>query len=375
MDHFCFCNLELKAYAYQFYQLIHRMTTPISRTEIVNVYHEFRCMWLKKLRWARYGHKTEDPKNPPDGTLSLYCPTCPQPGINLPTNWKEDPNRLVYYTHYLIYHAPSTVYKHIFVTDRNFKADHVRQKCNDDIWLINGAGMVPNTDNYQQFLVSAIERVTKAPCENMFKAITNALLAPKACDKTGKVAFACAQHGCFVPNSLANLFRGEQQKNIDYALLQAIKSTHVEPEQGLLVIYDIVCAWILVLLLIKLSICFIFMATKTFVSFVLHQHSFLWLDKFLNHSGQASMQSPPWSGQQVWLTRKKCLMIMQLILIIKKMLRMTKVLSTKYMDAIVMVSHADAYFREISGDIVRVTLNEWEDEIQSVEAMWLANIQ
>lgn len=29
------------------------------------------------------------------GSLAIFCPTCPQPGINLPENWKSDSNQSV----------------------------------------------------------------------------------------------------------------------------------------------------------------------------------------------------------------------------------------------------------------------------------------
>ena len=72
----------------------------------------------------------------------------------------------------------------------------------------------------------------------------NALLASKAYDITGVVAIACAQHGCYVPNALVDLYLGEQQKVVDFGILKAICLTHVDPEQGLLLIYDIVCQYI-----------------------------------------------------------------------------------------------------------------------------------
>ena len=68
-----------------------------------------------------------------------------------------------------------------------------------------------------------------------------AMLLSKACDVTGIVAIACARHGCFAPNSVANLFRGEQQKNVDWAFLQALKTTKVAERQGAMLIYDIAC--------------------------------------------------------------------------------------------------------------------------------------
>ena len=100
LDYFRLCNLELKASAYQFYQLIRRLTRPLGNGEIVNLYHEFRRMsrlwrWMKKLKWAGYGHNQQDPLQPPPGSLANYCPTCPQPGVNLPEDWKSDRNRCV----------------------------------------------------------------------------------------------------------------------------------------------------------------------------------------------------------------------------------------------------------------------------------------
>ena len=69
------------------------------------------------------------------------------------------------------------------------------------------------------------------------------MMRSKACDITGIVAVACARHGCFAPNSIVNLFRGEQQKNVDYSFLQALKTTNVDPEQNVMFIYDIACQY------------------------------------------------------------------------------------------------------------------------------------
>lgn len=71
----------------------------------------------------------------------------------------------------------------------------------------------------------------------------NALLASSACDITGKVAFACARHGCYAPNSLVDLYKGEQQKNVDFSFLQALRTTGVDPAQGVMIIYDIACQY------------------------------------------------------------------------------------------------------------------------------------
>jgi len=45
-----------------------------------------------------------------------------------------------------------------------------------------------------------------------------------------------------------DLFKSEQQKNVDFALLQSLKTTGVDPDHGLMLIYDIVCQYIVHLL-------------------------------------------------------------------------------------------------------------------------------
>jgi Kyakuja-Dileera-Zisupton transposase len=70
-----------------------------------------------------------------------------------------------------------------------------------------------------------------------------ALLISKVCDRTGVGAMACARHGCFVPNALVDFFEGEQQKNMDFAFLQALKVFDIDPDQGALLIYDISCQY------------------------------------------------------------------------------------------------------------------------------------
>jgi hypothetical protein len=49
------------------------------------------------------------------------------------------------------------VFRPVFVADGNFKADHVKQKNDNDIWLMDGGGMVPNQKEYSNFLKKALE--------------------------------------------------------------------------------------------------------------------------------------------------------------------------------------------------------------------------
>lgn len=152
LDHFRLCNLELRSSAYQFYQVLRRFTMPMAPWKVATLYHELRRLsrlwrWVKKLRWAGYGLKRDQQNEPQPGELSDFCPACPQAGINIPDNWRGDPNRWAF--------------RRVLTADGNFKADHVRQKNQaDDIWLYDGMGMTARRSEYKEFLSKALETST-----------------------------------------------------------------------------------------------------------------------------------------------------------------------------------------------------------------------
>ncbi|PPR06343.1 hypothetical protein CVT24_002518 [Panaeolus cyanescens] len=227
-------NLELYASAYQVKELLSRMTQSLGWSMTDNIYHEFRRMlridrWLKKLKWSGFCHHG-DPRKPLPAEFGIFCATCPQPGVNLPDDWEED--------------AGNSIYGRTFVADGNFKADHIAHASGgDDVALYDGAGMIPNSEQYKNYIETVEEERTKASCENTFRAIESAMAASKACDITGVVGVACARHSCYAPGGLTDLFRGEQQKNVDYAFVQALANTNVNVKQKVTIVYDIACQY------------------------------------------------------------------------------------------------------------------------------------
>uniref|UniRef100_A0A8H7XZC5 Uncharacterized protein n=1 Tax=Psilocybe cubensis TaxID=181762 RepID=A0A8H7XZC5_PSICU len=78
-------------------------------------------------------------RNKPDkrGSLTLFCPACPQPGVNLSDNWVLEANS--------------------YVADGNFKANHLNQKNKgDDVWLSVGEGFMTNPGPYKEHIKEAI---------------------------------------------------------------------------------------------------------------------------------------------------------------------------------------------------------------------------
>ena len=91
LGHFRLCNLELKASTYQFYQLLHWLTSPMAPAEVLNLYQEFCRMtqiwrWMKRLKWSGYAGTSKKVKEVKARELAIFCRACPQPGIYIPEN-------------------------------------------------------------------------------------------------------------------------------------------------------------------------------------------------------------------------------------------------------------------------------------------------
>ena len=94
-------NLETKASAQSFYAKLRRITNNVSPhlvpdryRELMRVLREWRN--LMSLKRSGYGHHTSESTSqmpPPQGGLALFCPACPQPAINLPQSWANDPSK------------------------------------------------------------------------------------------------------------------------------------------------------------------------------------------------------------------------------------------------------------------------------------------
>ena len=78
LDYFRLSNLELKASAYHFYQLLRRITAPMAPAQVLDLYAVFRRMtriwrWTKKLKWAGYGCHGKDVAVMASGELAILC--------------------------------------------------------------------------------------------------------------------------------------------------------------------------------------------------------------------------------------------------------------------------------------------------------------
>ncbi|KDQ25213.1 hypothetical protein PLEOSDRAFT_1106154 [Pleurotus ostreatus PC15] len=229
-------RIECKTASSNFYSLLRRKTdfnapldVPDRSREIERVSRCYRDL-CSRLKTGCWGNEDNTP-----GQQAIFCPACPQPGINVTSktwNGATDPDWLL---------SP------LLVADGNFKFDHLQLKNpQSDVALRDSTGFLVTTSTYENHLDVTSGTQEKSNCAN-HKAVNQASRPRKHVDNTGIGAIACARHGFFVPHSIVNFKKGEQQKNMDFALSEAMKfftSLKKEPLQpAITVIYDVMCQY------------------------------------------------------------------------------------------------------------------------------------
>jgi hypothetical protein len=210
------------------------------------------------------------------------------------------------------------------------------------------------------------------------------LLASKACDITGVVGIACARHGCFVPNALVDLFKGEQQKNVDFAFLKALTTIGIDPDQGVLMIYDIACQYHIHL---KERIGHLVPPGLTIDQaidlFHVHAHKddcfFRFATTFIPGAAVVAGQiiESLWSTLNSISPTARTATLPHRAEILddhtcdsnhKKMLAVTNDLRTRHMEATAMSSQTEMYYLDVGRTIDPATLATWDTEIKAAEA-------
>ncbi|KAG1837265.1 hypothetical protein F4604DRAFT_1692376 [Suillus subluteus] len=167
LDDFLLDNLECGTSAMNYYSKLRRMTSsmfphlvPDRYRELMRVARQWRQ--LKTMKWHGFGHRSDIPST---GELALFCPACPQPGINVLVAGDEsldDDDK----------NSPSWKYTRSFVMDGNFKAEHLHPiKPFDEVWLSDGLGFMVGK-NRQMNMDYALCEAARHNMEGISRAVT-----------------------------------------------------------------------------------------------------------------------------------------------------------------------------------------------------------
>lgn len=149
---------------------------------------------LKYRKWHGFGHETD--REPSTGDLALFCPACPQPGINIPDDWMKS--------------EYPWLYTRTITLDGNFGMNKLKTKNpKDDVSLSDGRAFVVEDRPYQAHLRIAKEIKEKSTC-HQHRAVKEGNLNRQNLECTGVGAAACARHGCWCPHAVVDFQKGER---------------------------------------------------------------------------------------------------------------------------------------------------------------------
>ncbi|KAG1889618.1 uncharacterized protein F5891DRAFT_965381, partial [Suillus fuscotomentosus] len=230
LDDFIRDNLECSTSCMNYYSKLRQITSSmfphlVPVKELLRVARQWHQ--LKLLKWNGFGHEQRDLN---DGKLALFCPACPQPGINITLPNEENT-------------TTQWLYSCSLVMDGNFKAEHLHPTHpEDEVWLTDRKGYMAARARYRAHLAITEDSTQRSECNN-HRAVNQANTSRHKLEATGIGGCACAHHGCFVPNSMVDFQKGEsRQMNMDYTLCNALAHN----TNGLgraLTFYDVNCQY------------------------------------------------------------------------------------------------------------------------------------
>ncbi|KAG1898525.1 uncharacterized protein F5891DRAFT_1129506 [Suillus fuscotomentosus] len=163
LDGFALDNLECGTSAMNYYNKLRRMMSSIFPQLVPDRYRELMRVarqWrrLKLLKWNGFGYER---RRPTSGELALFCPACPQPGINAPLPANRHPN------------DPSWLYARSLVMDGNLKAEHLHPTHpEDEVWLTVDQCFMVSKDRYKAHLAIAKDVVQPHRTNGLSQALT-----------------------------------------------------------------------------------------------------------------------------------------------------------------------------------------------------------
>ncbi|KAL0568511.1 hypothetical protein V5O48_013468, partial [Marasmius crinis-equi] len=232
-------TLTTKGSIYDFYRALERLTdnTGVSRPQsryrqLLRGIRQWRH--LKYLMRAGKGQQAECSgiEDDPETSLTLKCPSCPHPGINLPPGWDQVQGR------------DSYLYRLCLCLDANFRLkEQLVSSHSRDPALCDGQGYFVGRKRYEEWIEENRKREdAEDEISNCvpFAALTKqATKFSKGLRYTGVVGVVCSRSDMIV--KVGNLNKGERFSVVDYVLGMAMQLWPAVVT--LLLCYDIACQY------------------------------------------------------------------------------------------------------------------------------------
>ncbi|KIY60722.1 hypothetical protein CYLTODRAFT_495541 [Cylindrobasidium torrendii FP15055 ss-10] len=229
-------NVVARCNVRDFVTTLERMTDSLRITFVPDRYKIFGWMYrqfvyLKRMARSGLGHVKGGPRKAGWGAAAVRCWACPRPGVNLPDDWRDEPENTRF------------KYRLFLGLDANFRLENrLRLKSEKKVYegLGEGLGCLAPSVHYFNHLASGITEEEAKACM-AFAAITQKdTRLDHGLRATGVAGCSCTRHECVRPLGWADLLKGERYISMDYVFWASIVG---EQLAEIFVTYDIGCQW------------------------------------------------------------------------------------------------------------------------------------
>ncbi|KAJ8475268.1 hypothetical protein ONZ45_g15673 [Pleurotus djamor] len=200
--------------------------TPTRYKAFLRMIRQYRHIML--LKRAGRGNINDGVSNIAPGELALTCIACPQPGVNLPTNWMS------------VATALSFLYTLYVSLDANFRLKNRLRNNDNEAGLHTGLAYFVQQKPYNEHILKHASEADISSCSG-FNALARAdSKSTSGLRYTGVGMCVCSRHELIRPLGVGDLQKGERYCNMDFVFLSAISGTVLTM---VMAIYDIACQW------------------------------------------------------------------------------------------------------------------------------------
>ncbi|KAF7373659.1 hypothetical protein MSAN_00576700 [Mycena sanguinolenta] len=216
-------SFEAKCATLEFYQSLARATDNLRYKKDKDRYHEFRRMtrqWrnVQMLKRAGRGHDPAGIAGTQVGECALLCPACPQPGKNLPPDWRDAPDDKQF------------LYALFLALDANFRLKRKDVSSEEkDPGLANGWAFYCEVEEYMRHVKKNWKNTQERSHCVAHDAVDKPDREARGTASSGIGAVDCARHNMKRPCAVGDLQLGERIAGTQ--LLRFFVS------------YDIACQW------------------------------------------------------------------------------------------------------------------------------------
>ncbi|KAI0664425.1 hypothetical protein C8Q70DRAFT_905479 [Cubamyces menziesii] len=202
-------SLQTHCSTEDFYTYLRRLTDNVDPSSVPDRYRELSASMREYAYLRACKRAGRDPdREIPCGGLTVQCPCCPQPGINMRPGWEARQQEYGY------------VDALFYSIDGNFR-QNVRNKAmdKDDVALTRGAGYFASTEDFQRYVKHIGKPEEEKTTCHKFGAMGYHGHSGKV---SGIVALAC-RHMYMLPTSIVDLNKREGYLYVDFAVVSGVQ--------------------------------------------------------------------------------------------------------------------------------------------------------